>query len=123
MCAATAAVLPRGVEGSFMPAEDEPHEGTWLAWPHAHTYGRSHRKSLDPIWVAMTKALVTSENVHVVAYDRREVRRIKQLLSAANVPQDSVDFAIQQTDDVWFVGTSQRTPRDVPPPCTHVNAI
>ncbi|MEM1121341.1 MAG: agmatine deiminase family protein [Bacteroidota bacterium] len=85
-----------------MPEESEPHEGTWLQWPHHHQYGREYRNSLDPTWVAMTKALVTGENVHIIAYDEIEKNRIIGLLNTANVPLDKVHFRIYKTDDVWI---------------------
>jgi agmatine deiminase len=52
-----------------MPEESEPHEGTWLQWPHEYQYGVAFRNRLDPTWVKMTKALITSEKVHIVVYD------------------------------------------------------
>lgn len=84
-----------------MPEESEPHEGTWLQWPHQYQYGIGYRNSLDATWVAMTKALVTSENVHIVAYNETEKNRIIGLLNAANIPLTNVDFKIYPTDDVW----------------------
>lgn len=38
-------------------SEDAPHEGTWLARPHHHTYGTAYRDSIEPVWVAMAAAL------------------------------------------------------------------
>lgn len=84
-----------------MPEENEPHEGTWLQWPHEYQYGELYRDELDPTWVAMTEALVTGENVHIIAYNQAEQTRITGLLNAANVPMDNVDFHIYRTDDVW----------------------
>lgn len=84
-----------------MPEESEPHEGTWLQWPHHYQYGLDYRNSLDPTWVAMTEALVDSENVHIIAYDETEKSRITGLLNAAGVALDHVDFTILKTDDVW----------------------
>ncbi|MEM6265654.1 MAG: agmatine deiminase family protein [Bacteroidota bacterium] len=84
-----------------MPEESEPNEGTWLQWPHHHQYGMAYRNSVDPTWVAMTEALVTSENVHIIAYDEREQNRIKRLLEDAGIPLDRVDFRKYKTDDVW----------------------
>ncbi len=84
-----------------MPEESEPHEGTWLQWPHQYQYGITYRNSLDPTWVAMTKALVTSEKVHIIAYNQTEKDRIIALLNAASVPLTNVDFKIYKTDDVW----------------------
>ena len=41
-----------------MPDESEPHEATWLQWPHEYQYGRTYRDRLDSTWVEMTRALV-----------------------------------------------------------------
>ena len=84
-----------------MPEESEDHEGTWLQWPHQYQYGVAYRNSLDPTWVSMTKALVTSENVHIIAYNQIEKDRIISLLNTASVPLTNVDFKIYKTDDVW----------------------
>lgn len=84
-----------------MPEESAPHEGTWLQWPHHYQYGLTYRNEIDPTWVAMTKALVTSEKVHIIAYDETEKTRIIVLLTAANVSLINIDFKIYQTDDVW----------------------
>jgi len=84
-----------------MPEESERHEGTWLQWPHHYQFGRAYRNSLDPTWVAMTKALVSSEKVHIIAYNKKEKNRIIRLLRLASVPLSNIDFKIYKTDDVW----------------------
>ncbi len=84
-----------------MPEESEPHEGTWLQWPHQYQYGIAYRSSLDATWVSMTQALVTSEKVHIIAYNQTEKDRIIALLNTASVPLTNVDFKIYKTDDVW----------------------
>jgi agmatine deiminase len=84
-----------------MPEESSTHEGTWLQWPHQYEYGVSYRNSLDATWVAMTKALESTEKVHIIAYDTTEKTRIEKLLATAGVPLTNVDFKIHQTNDVW----------------------
>jgi agmatine deiminase len=84
-----------------MPEESEPHEGTWLQWPHEYQYGKTYSNRIDATWVAMTKELVSSEKVHLVAYDEDEKARIIDLLEAENVSLSNIDFKIYQTDDVW----------------------
>jgi agmatine deiminase len=85
-----------------LPEESEPHEGTWLEWPHQYQYGIEYRDSLDATWVAMTKALETSERVHIAAYDENEKVRITELLKKANVSLENVDFKVYPNDDVWM---------------------
>ncbi len=85
----------------IMPDECELHEGTWLQWPHQYQYGVAYRNSLDQTWVAMTKELVTSERVHIIAYNQTEKNRIIALLNTTNIAIANVDFKIYETDDVW----------------------
>jgi agmatine deiminase len=84
-----------------MPEESEPHEVTWLQWPHQYQYGMAYRNGLDATWIAMTQSLVTSEKVHIIAYNQIEKDRIIALLNSANVSLANVDFKIYKTDDVW----------------------
>ncbi|GAE63324.1 agmatine deiminase family protein [Chryseobacterium indologenes] len=84
-----------------MPEESAPHEGTWLQWPHEYQYGTTYRNRLDPTWVAMTKELVQSEKVHIIAYDRYEKDRITDLLNNAGVSLNNIDFKLYETDDFW----------------------
>jgi len=84
-----------------MPEESDLHEGTWLQWPHHYQYGLAYRNGLDATWVAMTKELVSSENVHIIAYNQIEKDRIIALLTTANVSLTRVDFKLYETDDTW----------------------
>lgn len=84
-----------------MPEESDPHEGTWLQWPHEYQYGVTFRDRLDKTWVEMTKELVTSENVHIIVYDATEQTRVETLLTNASVPLTKIDFKIYKTDDFW----------------------
>lgn len=84
-----------------MPEESDPHEGTWLQWPHHHQYGVLFRERLDATWVAMTRNLAQSEKVFLVAYDDIEKTRIIALLAAANISLSNVEFKIYKTDDFW----------------------
>ena len=97
--------IPHGLSETplfTMPEESEPHEGTWLQWPHHYQYGMYYRDSLDATWVAMVKELVTSEKVHLIAYNQTEKDRIIALLNAQNVPLTNIDFKIYKTDDIWI---------------------
>ncbi len=91
---------PSGAQGG-MPDEGTPHEGTWLQWPHPYTYGNAYRNRLEPTWVAMTEALVEGETVHIIAYNHRHRRRIRNKLRAAGVRLADVTFLVRRTDDTW----------------------
>lgn len=83
------------------PEESERHEGTWLQWPHHYQYGITFRNRLDPTWVQLTKELVSSEKVHIIAYNQTEKDRIVNLLQAQSVSMTNIDFKIHPNDDFW----------------------
>lgn len=62
----------------YFPVEEEKHEGTWLTWPHPHTYGKTYSEKIEPIWIQMAKSLSTGEKVHIIAYDNVLKNRIEQ---------------------------------------------
>lgn len=87
------------------PDENEPHEGTWLIWPHAHTYGKKYAHELEPIWIQMVKALAPGEKVHIIAYNESLKRHIQMKLSAAGVDSHQVNYVIAKSNDVWVRDT------------------
>ncbi len=89
----------------FYPAEEKPHEGTWLIWPHRYSYGKEYQNALEGIWLEMVLALSPGENIHIIAYNSEEETRIKQLLTAEKADMRKIDFLIAQTDDVWVRDT------------------
>lgn len=92
---------PATTDATFtMPAEEEPHEGTWLQWPHNYTY-RGHTDRHDETFIAMTKALHTGERVHIVVYDTNEEARVRNLLIGASVDLAQIDFYQWKTNDYW----------------------
>jgi len=84
------------------PEENALHQATWLQWPHHYQYGMEFRNRLDPTWVQLTKALVTSEDVYIIAYNQIEKIRIITLLKNASVDLTRVEFKIFPNDDFWI---------------------
>ena len=84
-----------------MPEEIAQHEGTWLQWPHNHTYPPYYQDDLEPTWIEMTRELGVGEKVHIIAYDSDEYDHIVQVLTNAGVPLTNVDFFIHPNNDCW----------------------
>ena len=83
------------------PAEDEPHEGTWLQWPHNYGWDNKHIKRYEESWVQIVEALHGGERVHIIAYNGQEKKRIKRLLISRGVDMSQIDLYRYPTDDVW----------------------
>ncbi len=85
-----------------MPAEWEPHEATWLAWPH---YARDWPGKLSAIgWVygEIVRKLVLGEKVRIVAASPAIQRRALRVLQSARVDMRKVEFYRIPTDRGWL---------------------
>jgi agmatine deiminase len=106
-----------GIAKYIMPPEEAPHEGTWLQWPHNYGYDRKHIQRYEATFIHMTRVLSQGENVHIIAYNREEKRRIKTILkNIADVDMDRISFLIGKTDDVWIRDNGPIFVRDVEEP-------
>jgi len=83
-----------------MPAEWEPHEGTWLQWPQDIVY-RGYELKLERIWLNMVEALHDHENVHLVVSSERQQEQVTNQLLYHKIGLKNVDFHIIPTNDVW----------------------
>ncbi len=50
-----------------MPAEWEPHAGTWLAWPHNRGTWPGAFDPIPGVWAVLTRTLAAFEPVHILA--------------------------------------------------------
>jgi agmatine deiminase len=83
-----------------MPAEWEPHDGTWLQWPQDRVY-RGYELKLEGMWLAMVDALHRHENVHLIVADERQRDHVAGQLEYHDIGLENVHFYIIPTDDVW----------------------
>ncbi|MBW4050642.1 MAG: agmatine deiminase [Proteobacteria bacterium] len=86
---------PPAAEGFWMPAEYEPHEGTWLLWPARHDNWREHARPAQAAFAQVAAAIRRFETVHVGV--------LPHLLAAARamLPQDVRVHGIEY-DDCWM---------------------
>jgi agmatine deiminase len=84
-----------------MPAEWEPHRGTWISWPHKEASWPGNFAPVPSIVAAMVRELAMGEEVHINVADEamRESARIE--LGRAKFPLDSVVFHHNPTNDAW----------------------
>ncbi len=86
--------------GYHMPAEWEPHEGTWLIWPHHDTHEGAQLR-LEHLWLTMTIALHEHEIVHIVAADERRREHLQRQVRYYGLNESNLDIHIITNDDVW----------------------
>ena len=54
-----------------MPAEWEPHEATWLAWPHNPEDWPGKFASIPWLYAEIVRLLAARERVHLIVERRR----------------------------------------------------
>jgi agmatine deiminase len=87
--------------GYRMPAEWEPHEATWLAWPHNPEDWPGKFASIPWLYTEIVRLLAAHERVHLIVEDAAMERRVKSMLQRAGVNLDQVSFHRWPTDRGW----------------------
>jgi len=91
---------PRSL-GFRMPAEWEPHEATWIAWPHEKTDWPGKFAPIQWIYGEIVRHLSRVEKVHILIEDAEAGQRIERILKRCGVGLDAVRFFPIPTDRSW----------------------
>ena len=86
--------------GYRMPAEWEPHEGTWLIWPHEDTHEDS-QLHMEHIWLEMARVLGEYETVHIIVPDDQRMEHLQDQLDFFRISEKNIDLHVMPNDDVW----------------------
>ena len=87
--------------GFRMPAEWEPHEATWIAWPHNPTDWPGRFQPIPWVYAEIVRHLAKGERVHVLVEDAASRAKAQKILKEASVPPTNIDFHLWPTDRVW----------------------
>jgi agmatine deiminase len=87
--------------GYCMPAEWEPHEATWIAWPHRHADWPGKFGPISWVYCEIVRHLHRGEAVRILVNDARTESRARGQLRRAGVDLGQVEFLPIPTDRVW----------------------
>jgi agmatine deiminase len=88
--------------GYRMPAEWEPHDATWLAWPHYHGDWPGKFEPIPWVYAEIIRNLARHERVELIVNDAATERRVRKLLSRADAALTNVRFHRWPTNRVWL---------------------
>jgi agmatine deiminase len=88
--------------GYRMPAEWEPHEATWLAWPHNPEDWPGKFQPIPWLYAEIVRLLSAHETVHLIVQHEKEERRAKSALRRAGANLKQVQFHRWPTNRVWM---------------------
>lgn len=87
--------------GYRMPAEWEPHRGTWLSWPHKEASWPGKFAPVPDIFSAIVRHLCPAEEVHINVTDADMEDDVRRRLVSQRIPLNSVYFHHNPTNDAW----------------------
>ena len=87
--------------GYRMPAEWEPHEATWLAWPHNPEDWPGKFQAIPWLYAEIVRLLAAHERIHMLVRDEKEQIRATSIIERSHANLDNVIFHQWPTDRVW----------------------
>jgi agmatine deiminase len=87
--------------GFHMPAEWEPHEATWLAWPHFRDDWPGKFEPIPWVYAEIIRNLSHHERVEVIVKDAKAEKDARKILKLANALNKNVRFHRWATNRVW----------------------
>jgi agmatine deiminase len=87
--------------GYRMPAEWEPHEATWIAWPHHRDDWPDKFAPVPWVYTEIVRHLSRVERVNILVKGKERHDRAAEQLTAAGVDLDPVVFVKAATDRAW----------------------
>jgi agmatine deiminase len=87
--------------GYRMPAEWEPHDSTWLAWPHNRTDWPGKFEPIPWVYTEIVRHLAQVERVDILVNDGAAEKRVRKLLGLTSVPLGGVVFHRLPTNRGW----------------------
>jgi agmatine deiminase len=94
--------ISKPVENALrMPAEWEPHEATWLAWPHFRDDWPGKFEPIPWVYAEIIRHLGRHERVELIVNNAAAEKLARKVLDRAHALSDNVRFHRWPTDRVW----------------------
>ena len=84
-----------------MPAEWEPHEATWIAWPHNRADWPGRFAPIPWVYGEIVRKLAVVERVRILVQNEAIERQARRVLEKCGANLDAVEFFRCETDRVW----------------------
>ncbi len=85
-----------------MPAEWEPHEATWLGWPHNASDWPGKLAAVHWVYGEIVRKLAEGERVRILVQSRTREARARSVLTRAGADLSAVEFFRIVTDRGWI---------------------
>jgi agmatine deiminase len=87
--------------GFRMPAEWEPHEATWIAWPHNQDDWPGRFEPIPWVYGEIVRKLSQVERVRILLQNDDVEQNARTVLEKSGVQWEAIEFHPISTDRVW----------------------
>ena len=87
--------------GFRMPAEWEPHDATWIGWPHNTTDWPGKMSAVQWVYGEIVRHLSVRELVRILVNNKAHELKARRVLERVGVPADRVEFLRIPTNRGW----------------------
>jgi agmatine deiminase len=87
--------------GFRMPAEWEPHEATWIGWPHNKTDWPGKFSVIPWVYAEIVRKLTPAETVRIIVNSQQHQASAREVLFKADAELDRVEFFHFPTNRGW----------------------
>ncbi|MCS7089254.1 MAG: agmatine deiminase family protein [Limisphaera sp.] len=84
-----------------MPAEWEPHQATWLAWPHLSSDWPGKLDAIRWVYTEIVRKLTEGEDVYMLVRDAKERAQARRYLARAGCNLARIRFVTHATNRSW----------------------
>jgi agmatine deiminase len=88
--------------GFSMPAEWEPHEATWLGWPHNSTDWPDKLDTIRWVYGEMVRKIAAREMVRLLVRSTSEEKLARSYLNRAGADLERLQFVLYPTNRGWM---------------------
>src|SRR5215470_8853001 len=79
-------------QGFSMPAEWEPHEATWIGWPHNPTDWPDKLDTVRWVYTEIVRRISAGETVRMLVNSRAEAKNAARYLTRSGIDTKRVEF-------------------------------
>ncbi|MGE0079991.1 MAG: agmatine/peptidylarginine deiminase [Thiohalomonadaceae bacterium] len=87
--------------GQILPAEWAPQSGVMLTWPHEHSDWRDILAEVEPVYVAIARAVTRRERLVIACHDEFHREHVRHRLVNAGVALSRTRLHLAPSNDTW----------------------
>src|SRR5580658_8927296 len=89
-------------QGFRMPAEWEPHEATWLGWPHNRADWPGKISPIPWVYGEMVRRISAGERIRLITPERAHEAAARRIFERVGVDPSRIEFLRFASDRGWM---------------------